>query len=107
MFSDLDGCGDQTITLQIDGVSHQVRARLTVAAALLCAGVTRFKRAPHDHSPRGPHCMMGVCFECLCVIDGEANRQACTTVVRDGMTVETQQGAPDLDPFHRVKEGAA
>jgi NADH dehydrogenase/NADH:ubiquinone oxidoreductase subunit G len=35
---------------------------------------------------------MGVCFDCLVKIDGDANRQACMTTVRDGMRIETQRG---------------
>ena len=30
-------------------------------------------------APRGPFCMMGVCFDCLVEIDGLPNRQACMT----------------------------
>jgi predicted molibdopterin-dependent oxidoreductase YjgC len=37
--------------------------------------------------------MMGVCFDCLVVIDGRPNQQACMVTVRDGMRVERQQGA--------------
>jgi len=36
---------------------------------------------------------MGVCFECLVTIDGVGNRQACLIPVRDGMQIETQEGA--------------
>ncbi len=36
---------------------------------------------------------MGVCFECLVQIDGVENRQACMTVVREGMSISSQTGA--------------
>ena len=36
--------------------------------------------------------MMGACFECLVVIDGVGNRQACLTTVTDDMVVQTQNG---------------
>jgi predicted molibdopterin-dependent oxidoreductase YjgC len=35
---------------------------------------------------------MGVCFDCLVVIDGEPSRRACMTFVAEGMRVETQAG---------------
>jgi sarcosine oxidase subunit alpha len=35
---------------------------------------------------------MGVCFDCLVTIDGVGSRQACLVPVREGMSVETQQG---------------
>jgi sarcosine oxidase subunit alpha len=40
--------------------------------------------------------MMGVCFDCLVVIDGVGNRQACLVAVRDGMAVESQRGKREL-----------
>jgi len=70
------------------------RAGDSVAAALLAAGVGTTRLNPADGSPRAPYCMMGVCFECLMVIDGVASRQACLTAARDGMIVALQDGAP-------------
>jgi NADH dehydrogenase/NADH:ubiquinone oxidoreductase subunit G len=40
--------------------------------------------------------MMGACFECLMVIDGEPFRQACMVTVRDGMVIARQDGAAAL-----------
>jgi predicted molibdopterin-dependent oxidoreductase YjgC len=37
--------------------------------------------------------MMGVCFDCLVVIDGRPNQQGCLVAVHEGMRIETQQGA--------------
>ena len=67
----------------------------SVAAALLAAGILRFRSTPASAAPRGAYCMMGVCFDCLLVVDGVPNTQACMTQVRDGMRVEAQDGAPD------------
>ena len=39
---------------------------------------------------RAPFCMMGTCFECLVEIDGQPNRQACLTIVREGMDIKRQ-----------------
>ena len=63
----------------------------TVAAALLAAGVGRFGDRPATGAPRGPWCMMGVCFDCLLEIDGVASRQACQTTVVEGMRVRRQR----------------
>jgi NADH dehydrogenase/NADH:ubiquinone oxidoreductase subunit G len=35
---------------------------------------------------------MGVCFDCLVVVDDVPNTRACMTWVRDGMRVELQDG---------------
>ena len=50
-------------------------------------------------APRGPFCMMGVCFECLVVIDGTGNRQACMVPLQAGMAVALQDG-----PRHPVPD---
>ncbi len=68
----------------------------SLAAALLAAGIGALRQSPVDASPRAPYCMMGVCFECLVVIDGRQNQQACLTPAQDGMVVRRQIGARQL-----------
>ena len=80
------------IALSVDGRPIEAQEGDTVAAALLAAGIIAFRTTPVSGSPRGPLCMMGVCFECLVTIDGTGSRQACMTPVRAGMVVETQHG---------------
>lgn len=68
----------------------------TVAAALLAAGHIVTRTTPVSGAERGPFCMMGVCFDCLLEIDGEANRQGCMVDVREGMKIRTMSGARQL-----------
>ena len=84
--------GDEakTVTVVLDGRSVRVPAGVTVAAALLGYDDAHFCHAPGNQQRRGPHCLMGVCFECLVEIDGVRNRQACLEQVRDGMRVDRQ-----------------
>ena len=84
------------VLFEFEGRQIAGRAGDTVAAALLEAGQAVSRSTPKDQASRGPFCMMGVCFECLMVIDGRANRQACQTIIRDGMTVARQLGAPSI-----------
>lgn len=81
------------VTIVVDGSEIEVDATASVAAALLGAGVTTLRRSVVTDQPRGPYCLMGICFECLVTIDGVQNRQACMAPVRDGMTVASQRGA--------------
>ena len=68
----------------------------SVAAALLSAGISTFGRTPVRGAPRAPFCMIGNCYDCLVQIDGEANLQACITVVRPGMRIRPHTGSrPD------------
>lgn len=66
----------------------------SVATAALAAGIKVSRIATVSGEQRAPYCLMGVCFECLMVIDGKPNRQACMTPVRDGMVVEAQSERP-------------
>jgi hypothetical protein len=65
----------------------------SVAAALLGHGVTVFRESAVSGAPRGPWCLMGVCFDCLGEIDGVGGRQACLEAARDGMVVRRMRGA--------------
>lgn len=81
------------VTIRFNGSALSVPSGVSVAAALLMSGVTRFRATPVSGSPRAPFCMMGVCFECLLEIDGAPNRQGCLVMVEEGMDVRTQEGA--------------
>jgi predicted molibdopterin-dependent oxidoreductase YjgC len=85
-----------TLTLTVDG--QEIRARIgdTVAAAMLAAGIGRFRTTPVSGAARAPYCMMGVCFDCLVTIDGAPNQQGCMIALRDGMKIERQHGARDV-----------
>ncbi|MBZ6076787.1 (2Fe-2S)-binding protein [Microvirga puerhi] len=81
------------VTFTFDGNPIVAAAGDSVAAALLAAGIQACRTTPVSGAPRGPYCMMGVCFECLVRIDGVGNRQGCLVPVREGMKVETQKGS--------------
>ena len=91
MFKRLGDTG-ATILLKVDGRPIRARAGDTVAAAMLAAGVDRFRTTPVSEQPRAPYCLMGVCFDCLVTVDGVGSRQACLVPVHEGMAVETQLG---------------
>ena len=97
MFRRLPDAGAATVVaFSIDGRPATARQGDSVAAALLAAGIEACRSTPARGTPRGPYCLMGVCFECLVAIDGIGNRQACMVQVAPGMRVETQQGARDI-----------
>lgn len=80
----------------IDGTRIEVAEGDSVSTALLCMGVAALRKSSVSGSPRGIYCGMGVCFDCLVTIDGEGNRQACLTPVREGMRVVTGAGRRNL-----------
>jgi len=79
------------LTLHFEGAPLAACEGESVAAALLAAGIRRF-RATASGEPRGPYCGIGVCFDCLVVIDGLANVRACQTAVRADMKISRQLG---------------
>lgn len=80
------------VRFTMDGHTVEAREGDTVTAALVAAGREICRTTPVTGAPRSPYCLMGVCFECLVVIDGVGNRQGCLTPVREGMQVHTQEG---------------
>ena len=97
MFRRLRSEGADEVALTVDGAPVAVRRGETVAAALLLAGHAVGRTTPISNAPRGPYCMMGVCFECLVEIDGIGNRQSCMVEAQPGMRVRRQVGARTLD----------
>jgi predicted molibdopterin-dependent oxidoreductase YjgC len=92
MFKRLPDRTSDVVRFSFDGIEISAQRGDTIAAALLAAGRLTLRQTPVSGTPRGPYCLMGICFECLVTIDGAANRQACMVIVEDGMTVQTQRG---------------
>ena len=63
-----------------------------IAAALMAAGIRKFRVTPRFGSPRGLFCGIGRCIDCVMTVDGQPNVRTCVTPVKDGMIVETQTG---------------
>ena len=96
MFQRLTDLIRKPVLFSFEGQDIEALEGDTLAAALLASGINSLRDAPVSGAKRGPYCMMGVCFECLVVIDGKPDQQSCMVVVRDGMTIECQQGAPNM-----------
>jgi D-hydroxyproline dehydrogenase subunit gamma len=79
------------VTILLDGEPVEAFEGETVAAVLLARGRVETRRTVGGE-PRGIFCGMGVCFDCLMVIDGIPNTRACMTWVREGLDVRSQVG---------------
>jgi hypothetical protein len=73
---------------KIDAITGQ-----SVAAALLAANQRTFRKTRFNNNERGVFCGIGVCFDCLVVIDGITNQRACLIEAKPGMKVQTQVGS--------------
>ena len=98
MFKKLHESGAKALTLYIDGQAVPAEFGETVAAVLLRQQTPACRTTPVNDSPRAPHCMMGVCFDCLAIVDGAASTQCCLVTVREGMRVERQFGRRSVMP---------
>ena len=76
----------RAITLHFDGQPIAALEGETVAAALSAAGITTL-RTTASGAPRGLHCGMGACFDCVVTIDGRHGQRACQAKASDGMTI--------------------
>lgn len=85
--------------LTLDGRVVTAYEGETVAAVLLGEGHIE-TRVTVGGAPRGVYCGMGVCFDCLVIVDGVPNTRACVTWVREGMDVARQDG---LRPMSRAQ----
>ena len=86
--SRLPGTGERpAVEFTFAGQRVVAREGDTVAMALWAAGDAVLRRSSRDGAARGVFCNMGICYECLVVVDGVTVR-GCMTVVRPGMRVE-------------------
>lgn len=65
----------------------------SIGAALLAQGDRILRKTRFNQKGRGVFCGIGVCFDCLVVIDGISNQRACITEIKAGMKVQTQVGS--------------
>src|SRR4051812_38353880 len=82
-----------TVSIRFTGQEIVCPPRLSVAAALTRAGYRVFRTTPTG-AGRGVFCGMGICQDCIVTINGVPNQCACMTIVRAGMTIETQLPRP-------------
>ncbi len=98
MFTKIGAPDGDCVKVIFEGKEVAAPRGQTVASVLLAEGIRSCRTTPVSGEPRGPFCMMGVCFECLVVIDGEPNQQACMTFVREGMLIKRQHGVAHIGP---------
>ena len=78
------------IRLTVDGETVTGRAGQTIAGALLASGRVSWRPSPRTGRPRGVFCGIGVCFDCLVVVNGVDDVRACQRKAREGDVVTTQ-----------------
>lgn len=82
----------ETFEIQVDGVGMQATEGETVASVMLANHTRTLRKTRKGAEPRGLFCGIGVCYDCLVIVDGQANIRACITRAAPGMNVQTQLG---------------
>jgi predicted molibdopterin-dependent oxidoreductase YjgC len=77
-----------SIEILANGRPLHVAPGMTVAAALLNAGIAGFRTSVAGE-PRGPLCGMGICQECRVTINDRLQERSCLVLVEAGMRIET------------------
>ncbi|HET9983166.1 MAG TPA: 2Fe-2S iron-sulfur cluster-binding protein [Longimicrobiales bacterium] len=79
---------NELIEIHVNGRAVRIPEEASLAAALLAAGESAFRRSVTG-APRGPVCGMGVCYECRVTVNGVPHVRACLEPVMPGMEVVT------------------
>lgn len=96
MFRKINPSSAQPLTLTIDGQTVTAESGETVAAVLMRQSEPTCRKTPVYGSPRAPFCMMGVCFDCMAIVDGLSSTQTCLITVNQDMCVERLLGRPSV-----------
>ncbi len=80
----------KTVHFLFDGLSVTATQGQTIAAALIADGLKSLSKTRLKGKPRSIFCGIGVCFDCVVIVDGIANQRSCLIEVTDGMNVWSQ-----------------
>lgn len=81
----------EVVRIDVDGEEVRAYKGETIAAALSAEGRRVLRHTTRRGQPRGLFCGMGICFDCVVVVDGQPGVRACRTLVADGMRVRIQR----------------
>lgn len=87
----------EAVTIEVDGRAVRGLRGQTIAAVLLADGRSSWRRTARHGRPRGVFCGIGVCFDCLVVVNGLRDVRACQRRAADGDVVRSQDDTADLD----------
>lgn len=79
------------VNFTFNGESFQGIEGQSIAAALMATGVRELRKTRFNEEPRLIFCGIGICFDCVVVVDGVANLRACLVEINDGAKIESQK----------------
>jgi D-hydroxyproline dehydrogenase subunit gamma len=85
------------VTITVDGSPVTGVLGQTLAGVMLSAGIEAWRRTSALDRPRGVFCGIGVCFDCVAVVNGLSDVRVCQRRAEEG----------DVVMFHRVLPSSA
>ncbi len=79
------------ITFKFNGEVFTGLSGQSIAAALLSAGVRELRVTRFNEKPRAIFCGIGICFDCVVVVNEIANQRACLIEISEGMSIVSNQ----------------
>jgi len=79
----------EKVTFSFNGRDFQCESGQTMAAALIAADQRELRSTRFGSEPRSIFCGIGICYDCVVVVDGIANQRSCLVEVKSGMRVES------------------
>ena len=70
------------ISFTFNGDSYEGAQGQSIAAALMSSGVRELRTTRFHNEPRLIFCGIGVCFDCVVVVNGVANQRACLVEIQ-------------------------
>ena len=77
------------ISFTFNGEVFTSESGQSVAAALIAADNRELRTTRFENEPRSIFCGIGICFDCVVVIDGVANQRSCVVEAKPGMNIES------------------
>ncbi|MBC7762927.1 MAG: (2Fe-2S)-binding protein [Candidatus Saccharibacteria bacterium] len=82
--------GSTPIGITVDGKPATGLTGQTIAAIMMAEGRLSWRRSSVAGEPRGLFCGIGICFDCLVVVNGERDVRACQRRAVSGDAIEFQ-----------------
>lgn len=79
------------VTFTFNGKPFKGIEGQSIAASLMAAGVRELRKTRFEEEPRLIFCGIGICFDCVVVVNGIANQRACLVEISEGAKIESQK----------------
>ena len=79
----------EKIRFTFNGEEFTCESGQSIAAALIASDHRELRTTRFGDEARSIFCGIGICFDCVVVIDGVANQRSCLIEAKSGMKVES------------------